>query len=94
MIIQEDNGTTLKLNIKENNLTVDLSGATVNVKIKAGNRTFYKTATINSSGECEVTLNSGDLVDAGKYDVQITVVYIDNKTFSSDIQSFTVGSKL
>lgn len=94
MIIQGDNGTILKLHIKENNIPVDLSGATVEVKIKQKNNIIIKQAQITGLGECEISLTSTDVATIGNYIIQATVTYADNKKFSSDVQEFVVGKKL
>jgi hypothetical protein len=94
MFIQGDNGTLLKLHIKEKDVPLDLSGATVEVTIKAGMRKFTKTAQITGTGEAEVELTSDDVSTVGLYYAQAIVQYDSENTYSSDVQQFYVGAKL
>lgn len=94
MIVQGDNGTRLKLYIKEKGALVDLTGASIDVAIKSGTREIMKTAQVTGTGEAEVELTSEDLMTVGLYYTQATVRFADENKFSSDIQRFMVSKKL
>lgn len=95
-IIQGDNGTVLRMTVKEGGATVDLTGATVDVAIKRGTLLMTKTATVTDApaGKCEIELTSADVDLPGLYFFQATVRFGYGREFSSDIQRFTVGGKL
>ena len=95
-IVQGDNGTVLRLTVKEDGNVVDLTGASVDVVIKHGDTLNSKSATIADAlaGKCEVELTSGDVVSPGIYFLQATVKFDYGLEFSSDVQKFTVGGKL
>jgi hypothetical protein len=94
MIVQGDNGTHLKLYIRENETPVDLQGSTVEVKIKQGRKYIYKQAVVTGEGICEVVLTSEDVEEAGFYSAQATVIFSPDACFSSDVQEFRVREKL
>lgn len=94
MIIQGDNGTRLRLFIKEEGIPLDLNGATVEIKIKRSDTTITKTGAIIGTGECEVELTSDDVIIAGKYFIQLTIKYNNGDIYSSNVQQFNVDDKL
>lgn len=94
MITQGDKGTYLKLFIKENYIPVDLSNATIKLKIKQSSRLIEKTALITGLGECEAILTPEDISVSGDYLCQATITFDEDHSFGSDIQTFKVGEIL
>lgn len=94
MIVQGDNGTRLKLYIREKGALVDLTGASIDVVIKNATQRIVKSAQVTGTGEAEVELASEDIQTTGQYFTQATIRFADNNVFSSDIQRFTVGGRI
>jgi hypothetical protein len=97
-IIQGDNGTILEFIVKDDNGIVDLSSATSVTFRMQKSRNIYseKVGTITDpvNGKCQITLNSDDTSESGKFAYQVTVLFMDNTNFSSNVNILTIDRKL
>jgi 5-hydroxyisourate hydrolase-like protein (transthyretin family) len=96
-IISGDNGTQLEFTVFDDNGVVDLSSAKeVKFRLKKLGNYIEKIANVTSAadGKCTIALNQEDTNRRGSYSYQLTVTFIDNSVFSSEIKRLTIEDKL
>lgn len=100
-LIQGDSNPTLKFQLKyPSDLAVDLTGATVNFifRLSGYSEKIFKrecVVTVASEGRCQYAWQSGDLVDAGRYDGELEVIFPDSKIQTTkNIVEFYVREEL
>lgn len=91
-----DIGTVLEFPIKDGGVAVSLSGASVTVVFKQGDRRFVKNATITDAigGICTVALTAEDVAVTGAYNLQCIVKLQNGNEFASDVETFKVGARI
>lgn len=91
-----DDGTVLEMPITDGGAVVPLTGASVSIVIKQGERRVTKTASITDAvgGLCELVLTGEDVAYSGVYSVQAVVTMPNGDDFASDIEKFTVGKRI
>jgi hypothetical protein len=94
-----DNGTEYEFLVRDGREAVPLFGATVQIKIKIGNRDpITKVANITDAagGVCSITLTREDLWTPGTYSLQGIVKFPNDgdKDFASDIVKLIVGARI
>ena len=96
ILVQNDKGVVLNFNIKdENNLDVDLTGATIRLIWQNDIGKSTKTCEITDApnGVCRYVIQSGDLATVGKYDCEIEVDF-GTTMLTTNRFSFKVRSEL
>lgn len=90
-IVQGDNGRII-----EDTFPEPLTGATIEIVIKAGSRTILKAGEIvdAAAGTYKFTLTNSDLAKSGYYMYQTTATYSDGRVFSNEPQRFIVSGKI
>lgn len=95
-IIQGDSGTVMQATISDGNGLVDIRGTSVIFTIKSATKRIEKQGAIvdGQNGLCEFVLDENDTQEIGNYVFQATVMFPNNRKFSSDLGKFKVAQKL
>lgn len=95
-IYKGDNGVVLRFTILDDGIEVDLTGATIEGVIQTKTKRIIKPANIIDAitGKVDIILNSDDLTEVGRHNIQIIVNFHGGNKYSSDIKSFYVSGTL
>jgi len=97
MVVQSNDKFPIFINLTDNGEVVDLTNATVVLKLKKGSTSISKNCTIidAANGECKAELTATDL-DTGKinYSYQVTITYTDGRVISTQASAFMVYPKI